>query len=390
MIVAQIHNQYLDKGGEDVVVEREYAMLIGAGHTVVQYFVSNAEVTTISKKVKTALSMPFSKSQKQLVINFLERENPDVVHVHNFLPVLTPSVFYACEELNIPVVLTLHNFRLLCINGLLYREGKVCEQCISKRIPLSGIAHGCYQDSSIKSIFPAATNAYHNFKGTWTSKIDQFIFLTEFSKSVFDRSALALPEGKTTIKPNFVEDRGYDFDKKDYYLYVGRLSQEKGLLTILEAFKRNGKKLFIAGDGPLRESVLKIAKDYPNIILKGFMNQQDLSLLYQKSKAVLIASLIYESFGLTIIEAFSHGTPVIASNIGNPNILVEERRNGFKFQAGDAISLNRVIATFEKSDTLMLSKNARQSFEDQYSEERNLKMLMNIYKNVISQKTPIN
>jgi glycosyltransferase involved in cell wall biosynthesis len=386
MIIAQIHNQYLNKGGEDVVLEREHDLLKSAGHTVLQYFVSNKEVTGLTGKVKTALLMPFSKEQKNKLLAFLKKEQPEVVHVHNFLPVLTPAVFYACHELQIPVVLTLHNFRLLCINGLLYRDGKICEKCISKKLPFPGIQHGCYQSSSIKSIFPAITNGIHNYKGTWNSKVDKFIFLTEFSKSVFDRSALNLPKGKTTIKPNFVEDRGYELEKDDYYLFVGRLSEEKGLPVLLETFKANGKKLIIAGEGPLEGSIRELSKTHPNISAKGFITQEELKPLFKKAKAFIFPSAWYEGFGLVLIEAFSYGTPVISSNIGNPNALVMKGHNGFTFEAENSTSLKEVIETFEKEDTLELSKNARQTFEEHYSAEKNLNMLMNIYKDVISQK----
>lgn len=386
MRIAQIHNKYRDLGGEDIVVQREKELLEDAGHKIVQFFVFNEKIKTSADRLKTALGIPYNFSSKRKVQAFLEREKPDVVHVHNFLPVLSPSVFYACKALNLPVVLTLHNFRLLCVNGLLYRNKHVCEDCISSKIAFSGIKHGCYQDSSVASIFPAISNGAHSSLGTWYDKIDKVIFLSKFSKEVFDRSHLSFKPEQVAIKPNFIVDNGYSYIKENYYLFVGRLSEEKGIRTVLEVFEINKKELIVVGDGPLRSEVDKASLRSSNIRCVGFQNSDQLKEIYMNARATVFASKMYEGLGLVNIESFSYGTPVIAPDFGNAGLLIESGINGLKYALGDAVSLEATIRDFEnftKAETL--NRGARDSFEQQFTADKNLHLLEEIYKDAIKE-----
>lgn len=384
MRIAQIHNKYTDLGGEDIVVAREKVMLEAAGHQVVQFFVSNADLNSKFKKLKAALKMTHNKTSERAVISFLKSTQPDVVHVHNFLPVLSPSVFEACKKENIPVVLTLHNFRLLCINGLLYRNNQPCEKCIGKSIATPGIKHGCYQDSSLISIFPTISNAINSKNQVWQNKIDKVIFLSEFSKQIFDKSHLKFRSSQIVIKPNFVLDKGKNFIKKDFYLFVGRISEEKGINTIIEAFEKNGKSLKIAGTGPMLNELKANVHSSIDIEFLGFQNQEQLAALYKNAKALLFASKMYEGNPLVILEAFSYGTPVIAPNFGNAGELVTEGYNGLKYTLNSSKSLVDTLQAFEKRDTIEISKNARETFIEYYTEKENLEMLEQIYKSSIN------
>ncbi|TVZ52667.1 glycosyltransferase family 4 protein [Dokdonia sp. Hel_I_53] len=383
MHIAQIHNEYKDLGGEDVVVAREKELLENAGHSVSQYIVSNKNVDTLSRKLKTAISLPYSYDQKDKMLAFLKVKKPEVVHVHNFLPILSPSVFYACKEVGVPVVLTIHNYRLICSNGLLYRDGNVCEKCISKKWGFPAIKHGCYQDSSITSIFPVLANGIHSSLDTWSKYIDKVIFLTEFSQNIFKRSHIQFTNEQMIVKPNFVKDRGYSYEKEDYFLYVGRLSEEKGIIEIVNAFIDSGKPLRIAGEGPLSDMINTKIEKYPHIKLLGFQNQDELSELYLKAKALVTGSKMYETFGLIIIEAFSFGTPVIAPNFGNVGSLVTTNIDGVLYDHLDASSLQESFEKFDFLDQEKLRKNARATFEKNFTSGQNLNQLEAIYKSVL-------
>lgn len=387
MKIAQIHNKYKEIGGEDIVVEREKKLLQEAGHDVVQYFVSNNDIISTKEKIYTSLSICYSLKFKKKVSAFLERELPDVVHVHNFLPILSPSVFFAASQLNIPLVLTIHNFRLLCINGLLYRNNKTCENCISKKVPIDGIKYGCYQNSKVISIFPTISNSIHTFMKTWQLKIDKVIFLSEFSKGVFSRSHISFRPEQMNVKPNFLEDKGFLYDKQDYFLYVGRISEEKGILTVIESFLDSGKTIKIAGTGPLQEKVLAYSKTHKNIIYLGFQEQQQLKDLYLHAKATIFASKMYEGLGLVVIESFSFGTPVIGPDFGNSGQLIKENYNGNKYELGNVTSLSEVIRLFEENQNQKeLRKNARITFEEKFTAQKNLQILEKIYSESIENK----
>lgn len=376
--ILQVHNSYVDIGGEDIVVAREKSMLKEAGYNVIQHTVSNKDLDSISKKLKTAVALPYSYKQKRALKKVLERHKPDVVHVHNFLPILTPSIFYACNEVGIPVVLSVHNYRLLCSNGLLYRDSGVCEECISKKIGWPAIKNGCYQNSRIKTIFPVISNAVHSGINTWSRHISKVIFLTDFSRKIFMRSHINFKPSQVVVKPNFVEDRGYRYDKKDYFLFVGRLSEEKGILYIIEGCIKTKSRLKIAGQGPLEEAVRNYAAQYDFIEYYGFQNQEELRELYLHAKALITASQMYETFGLVITEAFSYGTPVIAPDFGAARHLVKEDYNGALYDKKDLDSMIKVLTHFKKDKT-PLNKGARLSFEKEYSESKNLELLLQIY-----------
>ena len=377
--ILQVHNRYQDLGGEDVVVAREKKMLEEGGNQVVQYIVSNKELSTILRRFKTALCLPYSFEHKRKLKRELQKYKPDVVHVHNFLPILTPSIFTACKEQGIPVILTLHNFRLLCSNGLLYRDEAICEKCITKKWALPAIQHGCYQESKLKSVFPVLSNGLHSSLDTWAKQIDKVIFLTEFSKEIFLRSHIRFKPSQIEIKPNFVEDYGFTYEKEDYFLFVGRLSLEKGILEVIAACIKNGTRLKVAGTGPLMDHIKKISLEHSYIECLGFQNTAQLQGLYLKAKALITASKMYETFGLVIIESFSYGTPVLTPQSGTASTIVTHGVNGICYDATEGDSLVTAINHIKMNVGTQFQMNARKTFENFFVKERNAQMLKNIY-----------
>lgn len=383
MHIVQIHNRYKDIGGEDIVVSREKLILEAAGHKVSQYIVNNNNINTLSRKLKTAVSLPYSVSQKKLIKTFLKETLPDVVHVHNFSPIITPSVFYACKELHIPVVVTLHNYRILCSNGLLFRDGKPCEDCITSKWGISAIKHGCYQKSKVATVFPVLSNALHGYLHTWLSYIDKVILLSEFSKNIFKKSHITFREQQVIIKPNFTEDRGYLYDKENYILFVGRLSDEKGIVNVIEACIKANKRLKIAGTGPLYEVVENYSHIHNNIEFVGNQDGEELSSLYKNAQALITASKMYETFGLVIIESFSFGTPVIAPSFGNAGQLVEHEGNGLHYTLDNVDDLAKAILKLDYQDQETMRKNARNTFLKNYTAQDNVSKLEEIYQSVL-------
>ena len=383
MKILQVHNSYEQVGGEDVVVDQEYVLLKKHGHQVSQYIVSNAALNSFSKKLNTAVSMPYNKKQKKLFRYRLLKDNPDVVHIHNMFPILSPAVIDAAHELNIPVVVTLHNYRLLCINGLLFKNGKACEACINKVMAWPGILSKCYQNSAAISYFPAVTNAHHHKLKTWQTKVAKFVFLTPFAKEVFDRSRIKLPPHKIAIKPNFVVDRGYSVKKDDYFVFVGRLSAEKGIKEVVLGAIAARVQLKIAGTGPLQDWVLQQSSKHKNIVVLGFQNREQLNALYKNALALIFGSKLYEGLPMVIIEAYSMGTPVIAPNYGNAGVIVTEK-TGELYQEFTPQAIQGAIISFKTKNQTELSKNARHCFESHYTPAQNIKLLEGIYNSILA------
>lgn len=386
MHILQVHNQYKNRGGEEVVVDMDKKFLENNGIKVSRYLISNQQINSIYEKFKAGFNLVYSLSHKNEIKKIIKECKPDVVHVHNFFPLITPSVFYACSELKVPVVFTVHNYRLLCINGLLYRENKVCEKCLSQSYPWSGLANNCYRDSKLTSLMPFITTGYHKTVGTWNRKVDKFLFLSEFSKDVFQRAKIKIDENKMVVKSNFTEDRGYDIEKEDYFVFIGRLSEEKGINTILEAFAINKQKLIIMGSGPLDVEVARYTKEYSNIIYKGFVPSKVAIEHLKKARAMVFASRWYEGMPMVILESFSCATPVITSDVGNGASMIRDAVNGFKFKVDDVASLNESIERLNKSDNKTINLNARQEFLAKYQSNQNINQLITIYKDLISNK----
>jgi len=385
MKILVIHNFYQQKGGEDIVVQQEIELLRDKGHIVDTFFVSNKSITTQIDKFTASLNTSYSVKFRDRIKKKINYFCPDIVHIHNTFPIITSSVYDACIQSNVPSIQTLHNFRIRCSSGLFFRDGKICEQCLNKSA-FQAVLHKCYRNSIVGSFFVAKMIEDNKRRDVWNVKVDRLISLTSFAKQKLIASGIK--KNKICIKPNFIKDYGYCYEKEDYFLFIGRLSVEKGLDLLLEVFTKTDKKLKIIGTGPLENEVHKSVSTNPNIEYLGFMNKDAIINHLKKAKSLIFSSICYEGMPMTILESFSTGTPVISPNIGGPNEMVKNNENGLIYEVNNSKDLLDKIYSLDEDRELQnkLSNGARSSYKLNYSAELNYKMLMDIYKKVIDEK----
>ncbi len=382
-----VHNRYQQKGGEDTVVAAEEALLRSYGHDVCLLKVDNDHIQTAAARVLTAVESIYSTKGKNRVENAIQAHRPDVVHVHNFFPTLSPSVFFACFDGKVPVVHTLHNFRIQCAASTLYRNGHVCEECIEERSFLPGVRHACYRSSRVGSAVSGFGMALHAQLGTWSSKISAYIALTDFTADKL--GSFRIPREKIFVKPNFVEDCGIGLGDGNYALFVGRLSPEKGVQTLIDADRAGAfcMDIIVVGDGPMRGAVDEAAaRPGSRLKVKGFQGHTEIISYMKQAKVLLLTSLWYEAgLPLVAIEGISLGLPVIAAAVGNAEI-VGSKEIGLLYPAGDSAGLAAALREFVADAELMaaMRQRARDYYLVTYTPESNYKQLTYIYDRAIN------
>lgn len=363
----------------------ESELLRNGGHDVETFEVSNDEIVGGGGAAKAALLATYNGRSKQAVGAAIDDFRPDVVHVHNFFPLLSPSVFDACGSRGVASVWTLHNFRLTCANGLLFRQGGPCIDCVGK-IPLPAIRHACYRNSRPASAAVAGMIASHRALGTWRKKVDRFIALTQFAERIFVDAGV--PADKIAIKANFIPDSGLGDPtiQREGAIYVGRLSPEKGVATLVDAWHSVNHPLTIIGDGPERE-ILE-ARAPGNVTFAGWQPPGEVAAAVARAQALIVPSLWYENFPMTLVEANAAGTPVVASRLGALESLVEDGQNGALFTPGDPSDLaNTVARLFEQPETLhRMGLAARKTYEGRSAPGVNLSKLIDIYAQAIAER----
>ena len=381
MKILLLHNYYQRQGGEDVAVARERELLEAHGHDVRLYAVSNETVKDKWDIVKTAWLTIYSRSARRDVADEIDRFRPDVVHVHNFFPLLTPSVYDACRAAAIPVIQSLHNYRLICVNTQFLRNGRVCELCLGKAFPWPGVLHNCWRNRAASGTV-AAMVAVHRILRTWTEKVDVYLTLTDFARGKFIQAGL--PAEKIVVKPNFVHpDPGVGSSRGDYALFAGRLVPEKGIATLLAAMERlRGRiPLKIVGAGPLTDQVRASARRIPNLEWVGQQSPEGVLALMKDARVLIVPSIYYEGFATVIAEAYSVGLPVVATQLGSLPSLIADGHSGLLFRRGDpddlAAKLTWLWAHPRERDEMR--RGARHEFEIKYSGARNYEMLMAVY-----------
>lgn len=382
MRVLLLHNLYKIPGGEDVVVQAEKALLENHGHQVVLLQADNDNITNLFTKTMTALGTVYSFSAKKRLQAEIAKFQPDVVHVHNFFPLWSPAVYDACRESQVPVLQTLHNYRLFCAGAFFFRDGKVCEDCLGKFFPWPGVVHRCYRGSRVGSAVLATMQSVHRTRGTWKERVNLYIALTEFARHKFIEAGL--PADKIVLKPNFLfPDPGLQEMNGDYALFVGRLSPEKGISTMLAAWQTVGDRipLKIVGDGPLAEEVEIAAGEIPGIEWLGRKSQAQVQQLMQNARMLVFPSVWYEGFPMVIVEAYAVGLPVVASNLGSLSSLVDSDRTGLHFRPGDPEDLAAKVewAVTHPEKLAHMGREARRKFEANYTAEANYRRLIEIY-----------
>lgn len=383
-----VHNAYQLLGGEDTVVANEKKLLEEHGHEVIVYSRNNSELKKFTKIQKLCLPFItiFNPKTFREVKKIIKEKNIDVVHVHNTLCLISPAVFLAANRCKVPVVQTIHNFRMICANAALYRDGNVCEDCL-KTGNKCALQHKCYRNSFLQTLSMLITYKIHYMFGTF-SKVN-FIFLTDFNKQKIlqtkvNRRKNGVKEVNTFIKPNFTDYKSeiipYE-ERKKQVIYVGRIEEIKGIKLLLESWDKNSEvQLIICGTGPLEEWMKQYIQDnqLKNVTYLGYTEHEKLMKIIGESKGVILPSVCYEGFPMTIVESFACATPVIGNEIGNIACIIRDGVNGILIKQEEFDKLNLALSRLNSE----MSTNAFKDYRELYEKEENYKILNEIYQKI--------
>ncbi len=388
MRILAAHNRYRFGGGEDAVVRDEVELLRHRGHSVEVLEQDNDAIHGLRGKLAASASVFYSAASRRRMKQAIHDFRPDVVHIHNWFPMLSPSIILEADAAGLPIVQTLHNFRMLCANSLLYRDGAVCTDCVGKALPIDGIVHGCYRGSRAGSAIVVGAYAFHRFVHTW-NRVDLFIAVSGFEREILVRGGL--PAEKVVVKPNFAATETWRAERsaEGGALFVGRLSPEKGIRTMLSAWN-TGKiplGLKIVGDGPMADEVRSCASANAGIEYVGLQPRETVYREMAKARFLVFPSEWFETFGRTVVEAFSQGTPVLAADLGGVRELVEEGVTGYRFPPGDVDALVAGASRFSAgNDYERMRLNCRNLFLGRFTAEMNYTLLMELYGKAIADR----
>lgn len=392
MKVLVVHNRYRSAypGGEDRVVDQERAALIKAGHMVERFERCSDEIDgwSVAQKALLPARVVWSERTRRSLLHVLRDLRPDVVHIHNTFPLLSPSVLYACRAEAVPVVLTLHNSALVCASGALFRDGGVCHDCVG-RLPLPGVRHGCYRNS-VAATVPLATSLMAH-RRAWRTMVSAYIFLSAAHRDIV--AVDGFPSQRLFVKHNFVPaPQGTQGASDDLVVYAGRLSLPKGVPLLMEAwdlFKTHSPggalRLALAGAGPLEDDVAMWAAKRPSVDLLGVLSRSDCASLVAKARATVVPSMSEETFGLVVAESMAAGVPPLASSLGSLPELITNGSDGVLFPPGDANALAAIFSSVETQPSYYrkLGEAARGTYLARFSEAASIKDLTEIYSFVV-------
>jgi len=380
------HNYYSERGGEDIVFERETELLRSRGHRVAAFTCSSrAPAPWKQLAVAAAGAGLYNLKAAHQFRQLLERFRPDLVHVHNTFPLLSPSILSVCRRMEVPVVATLHNYRLLCPAATLYRKGHICQACRRSSGRWQSVARGCYRNSRVWSAAACLIMNVHDRLRMWQRSVRLFVVPSNFTRDQF--LAAGWPSRQICTKPHFVlQDPGPGLGQGRFCLFVGRLAPEKGVRTLLRAWKetRCPWSLKIAGDGPLANQIASAAHGDPRIQWLGAQTGQQVMDLLGRAEVLIVPSECLETFGLVVIEAFARAVPVIASGAGALSELVRDGETGVVVSPGDSSALSgaiEILAQGQNRDAM--SRRARLEFERRYSAEQNYELLQKLYRRAL-------
>jgi glycosyltransferase involved in cell wall biosynthesis len=384
--ILMVHNYYQSHApsGEDGVFREDEKLIRSKGHKVILFTRHSDIIKEFSpmKKVALMCQIAWSRESYKAIEQLINLEKPDIVHVCNTFPLISPSIYYACRKNGIPVVQTVQNYRLFCASGIFFRGENICEECI-EHSSIRAIKYGCYRNSRIQTLPIVFMHQIHRLLGTWSKCVDLYIAATEFSRQKLIQGGL--PAEQVVIKPNFflsIPEPSYSYG--DYAVFFGRLSVEKGVRTLLSAWKQLKIPLKIVGDGVLREEVISATKAHSgsSIEFLGFRPHEQCLDLIKHAMFMVMPSEWYEGFPMTIREAFASGKPVVASRMGAMAEIVNDGKTGLLFEPGNPDDLAEKVQWLaeHKEIAVQMGKSARVEFETKYTAEKNYEILMNIYK----------
>jgi glycosyltransferase involved in cell wall biosynthesis len=394
-----VHNFYgsASPSGENRVVEEERDMLMAAGYEVVQYFTYSDSVRGqgLWPEIRTALLLPSNPWARSDIQTLILKTRPDVMHVHNVFPLLSPAIFSASEGTSTAVVNTLHNYRTVCPNAMPLRRGVACTECIDSRSVVPALRYGCYRDSRMATLPLAISVGLHRRLGTYARHVDAFIALTEFQKSQLVTGGL--PASRIHVKPNVFPGQQQCVpweQREDKVVFLGRISEEKGVRTLVKAWLQWGEaapQLVVIGDGP-GLTPLRAETVGPAANRIKFLGALSLSQSYDqlsRAKLLVVPSISFECFPLVLREAFAFGVPVLASNLGTFEELVAERGAGRLFTPGDPNDLLRIVTRMwsDQPELERMAEVAHNEFQTRYTALAGLALLRGIYDSAIQRRT---
>lgn len=389
MRVVVVHNRYRSAApsGENRVADQESEALVADGHVVERFerVSDDIETWTPLRRGLVPLQVVWSDEARRSLTATLRRFRPEVVHIHNTFPLLSPSVLYACRSAQVPAVTTIHNYRLLCASGDLFRNGAVCHACVGRTVPWPAMLHRCYRGSAAATTPVVVSMTAH--RHAWRTLVSAHIFLSEAQRRRY--APLGLPADRVFVKPNLVPDVAAGTLVREHFVtYPGRLDKAKGVPLLMEAWDRfsaqstHGLRLMIAGGGPLEEEVNKWAASRPSVTALGILDSSECSKLVARSRAVILPSTWEETFGLVAIEAMAAGVPAVAAAHGSFPELIDDGTSGVLFAPGSAEALCRVLRDIDTDPARFenYGGNARRRYEERFDPEVNLQQLLDIYR----------
>ena len=373
--------------GEDAVYRNERVLLESHGHqvSVFERYNDLIDESTLRSRLKLGLNTAWSVESYRDLCDLIQQTKPDIVHFHNTFPLISPSAYIACSDNQVPVVQTLHNYRLICPNGLLLRDRKPCEDCVGTSL-VPALRYRCYRGSLPATGAIAWTLTRHRWRGTYRQSVTRYIALTDFAANQHVRGGI--PREKIDVKPNFLlHPPNPGNGSGNYVVYMGRLAEEKGLHTLLAAWRSlNGLPLKILGDGPLKSTLVTLAKqENLSIEFLGYCQPEQIHEIVREAQCLIVPSEWYEGFPMVILEAYACGTPVVASRIGGLDTIVKDGESGMKFEPGNPVDLAQTIKDFLSDQTRIrqMRDGAYSLFQQQYTAEHNYHQLMRIYAHAI-------
>ncbi|HTR81973.1 MAG TPA: glycosyltransferase family 4 protein [Bacteroidota bacterium] len=399
MKILLVHNFYGSSApsGENTAYTAEAAMLRSQGHSVVEFTRHSDEVRSkgLFGTVKGAASTVWNPFSVHALKRKMRETQPDVVHIHNTFPLLSPSIFYASRELNIPTVFTMHNYRIGCSAATVLRSDRPCLLCLDQRSVMPALRYGCYRESRLATLPVATMIALHNAKDSWRRNVDAFITLTEFQREKM--AGFGIPSNSLFVKPHFLQDppEPVHWDLREQKaVFIGRLYAAKGIHVLVDAWKRWGKdapRLEIIGDGPMKEELCRTvdgSEAAGAITFAGNVSRDEVLRRLSKAKLLILPSLCFEGFPMVIQEAFALGVPVAASNIGSLPYLVDDKKSGGLFPAGNADEIRTRVRTMFADDNALraMGERARHEFDEKYTATKNHATLMSIYATAVAHR----
>jgi len=377
MKILLIHNYYQFYGGEDAYFDSLQELLIKNGHEVKIFMRNSKNIKTLFDKIKASISMFWNVQVGRELDKIIKQFKPDVVQFQNIFPLIGPIAYWVCKKNNIPVIQRVSNYRLLCPKGTLFRNNKICELWINKKLKWPAVQHSCYHSSKVASLF-FILSQYIHFRTP--SLITRYLFPSEFTKKYIVKNT-PIPYRKTIVIPSFTQNviKDNSIVKEKYFLYVGRLSEEKGIMQLVNLFSTLPKlQLIIIGDGPLTNKLMKI-NIYKNISMKGFLSKKEIHSYMRKALFTIIPSLCYDVFPNTLVESYSCGTPVIVPRLGSFIDLVIENNTGIFYKSGDFNSLKSKLLKIENENGKVMSRFALEEYQNKYSQKIYYKKIMDEY-----------